>query len=97
MLVVGITENANSVYSDLDIDLSSDAPKKIVALLAKATGCKQGIISMLVIENDEVVEKFEDGTDYDLDEEAASDDEDYDDEDGDLEVGDSEDFEIVDE
>ncbi len=96
MLVVGITENANSVYSELDVDLSSDTPKKIVALLAKATGCKQGIISMLVIDNDEVVEKFEDGTDYDLDEEAVSD-EDYDEDEEELEVGDSEDFELGDE
>jgi hypothetical protein len=79
MLVIGVshsekTKDKTVVHRELDIDPDVDSPRKIHDLLKKQAGGDFDIV--VVIENDEVVETFANGEDYDLSEEKEMDDED---------------------
>ncbi len=79
MLVVGISHSEKSkdktvVHRDLDIDPDVDSPRKIHDRLKKEAGGDFDIV--IVIENDEVLDTYANGEDYDLSEEKEMDAED---------------------
>lgn len=66
MLVIG-TYEGNVIYRDIDVDPDTDSPKKIHDTLKKMTGGKHNFSHILVVIDDIVDYHFEDGSDYDID------------------------------
>lgn len=76
MLVIGVanTKEKTVVHRDLEIDPDVDSPRKIHDLLKKVAG--GDFDTIVVVENDIVVDSYSNGEDYDLSEEKEMDDED---------------------
>lgn len=70
MLVIG-TNEGNVIYRDIDVDPDVDSPKKIHDTLKFKTGNRQGFSHVLVVIDDTVDFHFEEGVDYDIDEDEV--------------------------
>lgn len=72
MLVIGFKGDYTHSVRELDVDPSTDAPRKIHDALKKATK-GQDYCLIVCIEDDKEVDSFADGEDYDLSEKPEDD------------------------